>query len=206
MGETNELIYLKEKIKQVDGSILEIGSKEYYDGQKDLPQTSSFREYFPGNEYIGIDIEPGKGVDSQVDLTKGIEPFQENYFSLVICTSVLEHVAQPWVMAENITKILTPEGKLYISVPWVHRYHPYPDDYYRFSPQGIKAIFPELVWGDIYYSTTIINEYMPFEPLNKNGNDNRMSVIITRPEGRQKFMPNLLVHMLGTKVLPDSHT
>jgi len=43
-----------------------------------------------------------------------------------------------------------------MSVPWVWRYHAYPDDYFRFSWRGIETLFPEFSWSDKHYSTTVI--------------------------------------------------
>ena len=64
MGDINQLIYLKTLIPSVDGPVLEIGSKDY-------GSTSSFRDTYRGVEYVGLDMEPGPGVDIVADLTTG---------------------------------------------------------------------------------------------------------------------------------------
>ena len=155
MGDINQSIYLKKYIPKMSGPILEIGSKDY-------GNTSTFRDYYDSSDYIGIDMEDGKNVDHVLDLTKGIGPLSTEYFDLGICCSVLEHVRKPWIMAENSSSTISSRGKLYISVPWVWRYHPYPDDFYRFSWKGIIELFPDFDWENIYYSTNIENEFRTF--------------------------------------------
>jgi len=53
MGDINQEIYLKKFMPDVNGHVLEIGSKDY-------GNTSSFRDFYNKNEYIGVDLEAGK--------------------------------------------------------------------------------------------------------------------------------------------------
>ncbi len=186
MGDKNQIIYLKSIITHARGNILEIGSKDY-------GNTSSFRGSYPESNYIGIDISPGDNVDIVSDIEKYI-CFKEGSFSLIICCSVLEHTKKPWKVAENITKLCRKEGYIYISVPWVWRYHPYPDDYFRFSFKGIKELFPEITWIHIHYSTNVIGEF--FDINSDDRIDNKLSAF--SKEGR-KYLPYLNVNMIGRK-------
>lgn len=183
MGDSSQLTFLKERVPVVDGPVLEIGSRSVNG------RTSSFRDFYTG-PYVGVDCEAGDGVDVVMDLAKSELEFHE-HFALAICCSVLEHVENPWVMAGNITKALRPGGKLYISVPWVWRYHAYPDDYWRFSWRGVQMLFQDLKWGDALYSTTRAGEFFPASP---NVDDQRAMVV----EGR-KYLPYLMVNMIGEK-------
>jgi hypothetical protein len=191
MGDVNQLTYLKRFNPSVSGPILEIGSKDY-------GSTSSFREFYSGQEYIGIDMEPGKNVDLVIDLTKGAAGLQTDYFALGICCSVLEHVRKPWVFAEHLTSVMRAGGALYMSVPWVWRYHAYPDDYFRFSWRGVMELFPEFVWSNICYSTNVPNEFVDIVPDNP-GIDNTMAAFADTPGGKRKYLPYLMVNMLGHK-------
>lgn len=192
MGDINQTIYLQKFLPAVDGPVLEIGSKDY-------GNTSSFRNVYTQNEYVGIDMEDGKNVDHVVDLVAGVGPLKERHFGLAICCSVLEHVTRPWVMAENITRLIRPGGVLYMSVPWVWRYHPYPDDYYRFSFKGIKELFPGFAWDQIYYSSTVPGEFFPLTEENL-GIDNQLAMAAETPQGKRKYLPYLMVNMLGTRL------
>ncbi len=192
MGDFNQLKYLKHWVPQADGPVLEIGSKDY-------GATASFRGFYADTEYVGVDMAEGKGVDVVVDLTRGTAPLEENRFALGICCSVLEHVEQPWAFAANLTRLIRPGGKLYMSVPWVWRYHPYPDDYFRFSHKGVRALFEEFAWAHEMFSTTVPNEFIEITE-NAEDIDNRLAIQAETKSGvKRKYLPYLMVNMLGTR-------
>lgn len=182
MGDRNQLLFLKDRVPTAS-PVLEVGSKAYG------AFTTDFRKTYPG-EYVGVDLAEGEGVDAVVDLSRTLGSLPESHFDLVICCSVLEHVDQPYAMADNLVRLLRPGGRIYISVPWTWRYHAYPDDYWRFSWRGIQTLFPESVsWEQPMFSTTREGELFPAVP----DADNNLAVVI---EGR-KFIPYLMLHMLG---------
>ena len=195
MGDVNQLIYLKSVMPSVSGPILEVGSKDY-------GSTSSFREFYTGQDYTGIDMDAGRNVDHVVDLTQGTTGLQPRHFALGICCSVLEHVKKPWLFAEHLSSVLRPGGALYMSVPWVWRYHAYPDDYFRFSWRGVMELFPAFTWSKICYSTTVPNEFIEIGP-DSLGADNAMAAIAETPQGKRKYLPYLMVNMLGHKSAAD---
>lgn len=141
MGDRNQLLFVQSHAQLVKGPILEVGSKDY-------GTTQDFRSLFPGEEYIGTDMFPGKGVDIVLDLTEDFEridrALQGKRFNTIICMSVLEHCSDPFRMARNIESLLTEEGVLLLGVPFVWKIHGYPDDYWRFTPNGVKRLFPGL--------------------------------------------------------------
>ena len=195
MGDQNQLLYLQRFAPEVDGAILEIGSKDY-------GSTVPFRKHIRHREYIGLDLASGTGVDVVGDLSKGLCGLEEGHFEMIICCSVLEHVEKPWIMAQNITRLAKPGGRVYMSVPWVWRYHPYPDDYFRFSWRGIESMFDDLLWEHRYYSTNVIGEFVEITDAHKD-RDNRMAVFADVEPGQQrKYLPYLMVNMLGRR--PES--
>lgn len=195
MGDLNQITYLRRHLPRLNGPILEIGSKEY-------GSTSSFREFYRENEYVGADMSEGSGVDVIVDLTKGLGPLPERHFALIICCSVLEHVDRPWLFADNLCRLLHPSGVLYMAVPWVWRFHPYPDDYFRFSHRGICALFPDIDWHHVELSTNVTNEFAKVKP----GIDTALAVHFEAGQETRKYLPYLQYHMLGTprKLAPPS--
>lgn len=184
MGDRNQQAFLEARLPKVNGPVLEIGSADANGNNV------GFRAMYPG-EYVGLDMAPGKGVDVVADLSKD-NPLPEGHFALAICCSVLEHVQDPWAMARNITKVLRPGGQLYMSVPWVWRYHAYPDDYWRFSWRGIQVLFPEIEWGEPMYSTTSTGAGLFKAEPEADGN---LAIVA---EG-VKFLPYLMLHMIGAK-------
>jgi len=192
MGDVNQLTYLKRVMPSVEGPVLEIGSKDY-------GSTSSFRDFYAGREYVGIDMEAGKNVDLVVDLTQGTGELQPAHFALGICCSVLEHVRRPWIFAEHLSTVIRPGGALYMSVPWVWRYHAYPDDYFRFSWRGVMELFPGFSWSALCYSTNVPGEFVDITPDNP-GVDNSLAAHADTAAGKRKYLPYLMVNMLGRKL------
>ena len=192
MGDFNQLAYLKHWVPKVEGPVLEIGSKDY-------GSTSSFRDFYAGSQYVGLDMSEGKDVDVIVDLCKGVGPLAENHFDLGICCSVLEHVEKPWLFAENLTRLIRPGGRLYMSVPWVWRYHAYPDDYFRFSHRGVMSLFGEFTWASVFYSTSTEGEFIAIGD-GEVGEDGKMIIKFDNGKGTgRKYLPYLMVNMLGTR-------
>ena len=70
-----------------------------------------------------------------------IFPFTNDLFDNVICTEVIEHIAEPKDFIREIHRVLTPNGKAIITIPWSARYHFIPNDYYRFTPIALEKLF-----------------------------------------------------------------
>lgn len=185
MGGINQLIFVQEICGKEHGRILEVGSKDY-------GSTIPFRQELTWDEYVGLDMSEGKGVDVVGDLEEGLCGLAPSSFDFIICCSVLEHTKRPWVVAQNLTSLLAPGGRLYTASPWVWRYHPYPDDYWRISFTGLQLIFPDLKFDQMVYSTSQEGEFMPAV---KNAEND----LAKMHEGR-KYLPYCEIHALGTKV------
>lgn len=184
MGDVAQLEFGKLHLPKKAKTVIEIGSKDY-------GSTPSFRSHYPKSHYIGVDLEDGDGVDVVQDLEAGTGSLPLEYFDVGICCSVLEHVQRPWIFAENISKLIKQGGKLYIGVPWVHRYHCYPDDYWRMSPPAIKILFPDFEWQDPYLMTIPHTKFIKF----KLREDNRMHKFF---DGI-KYLPYFHFNIVGKK-------
>lgn len=191
MGDVNQRLFLTRSRPKLAGPVLEVGSKDY-------GSTENFRAVFPDSEYIGVDLSPGKNVDRVLDLAAGTGELPEAHFGLLICCSVLEHVRRPWEMADNLTRLLRPAGAIYVAVPWVWRYHAYPDDYFRFSWRGIAELFPRITWTRQALSTNVPDEFAEI-PGDGAGIDNALAKYVNTPSGQRKYLPYLQVHMLGVR-------
>jgi len=142
MGDENQLLYIKRYEKEFVGPYLEVGSKDY-------GATQVLRSIYSDRDtYIGVDMQDGSGVDVVLNFTKKFEEIDVKLrgirFGTIFCMSVLEHCEQPFKMAENLTALLKPEGKICLSVPFSWKFHGYPSDYWRFTPEGVERLFPQL--------------------------------------------------------------
>jgi SAM-dependent methyltransferase len=148
----NDLLFIKRHAHLFRGQTLEIGSKKHGKWGMDLDGVIDNR--------FGIDMEAGDGVDLVHDMMHPIG----RQFDGVICCNVLEHTAKPWVVAQNVLDALRPGGVLIASTPWIWRRHNYPNDYCRFSCDGLKALFDGVRWVDEAYASTHDGEFLTDQP------------------------------------------
>lgn len=141
VGNPNELKFIESHRDLFTGPYLEVGSHDY-------GSTQNIRSLIGSTDYVGVDMIEGQGVDIALDLTgpfEGIDAaLKGQRFGSIFCLCVLEHCAQPFAMGENLTRLLAPGGRIMISVPFAWKFHGYPSDYWRFTHEGIKKLFPRL--------------------------------------------------------------
>jgi SAM-dependent methyltransferase len=115
--------------------VLDVGS---------LDINGSLREVCPpGVDYIGIDLEAGKGVDRVLD-DPYIYPFPTNYFDILVSTSCFEHDPMFWLTFLEMLRVTRDGGILYINAPSNGHYHTHPWDNWRFYPDASHALE---TWG-----------------------------------------------------------
>lgn len=143
MGDTNQYQFVLKHKDKLSGPFLEVGSRDY-------GETQDLRSFFPGDTYIGVDLSEGKGVDTTLDLTQSFDAVDEKLghqrFGTIFSFSVMEHCDNPFLMAENMEQLLKPGGRIVLSVPFAWKFHGYPSDYWRFTREGVKKLFPRIDW------------------------------------------------------------
>ncbi|MGE0715324.1 MAG: class I SAM-dependent methyltransferase [Alphaproteobacteria bacterium] len=138
-------------VAEADGPVLQIGSRAGI-----LDVEARWRRRFAHMPFVGLDMAPGENVDVTGDICQPAAQLRRRLphgqFGFILCSHVLEHVRQPWRAAETIAHLLRPGGRAFVAVPWVQGYHPFPDDYWRFSATGLASLFPGLAVDDAFYS------------------------------------------------------
>lgn len=71
-------------------------------------------------------------IDKAQDLNHPLE-FSDDSFDTVILTDVLEHIPYPINLMNEIKRVLKPNGKLIVSVPFSYWIHESPYDYNRYT-------------------------------------------------------------------------
>ncbi len=165
VGDPNQLQLVANLKHCLAGPFLEVGSKDY-------GSTQNLRRLFQSQgPYVGIDMEAGDGVDIVLDMTSDFSVIDEavgrRRFGTIFCLSVLEHCDQPFRMAEHMTRLLKPGGAVVVSVPFAWKFHGYPSDYWRFTHEGIKKLFPQLVF-DMGHAAASRGKSPSFETPDEN--------------------------------------
>ncbi|MBU1147064.1 MAG: class I SAM-dependent methyltransferase [Candidatus Omnitrophica bacterium] len=90
---------------------------------------------------VNLDIDPCK---PKLDIIADAHflPFKNESFDIVYSIAVLEHVKKPWIVADEITRVLRSGGYLVLEVPFLNVIHD-EHDYFRFTDKGIKSLFDE---------------------------------------------------------------
>ena len=73
----------------------------------------------------------------------------ENKYDVVTCFNVLEHVYDYCNVLKESLKVLKPGGLFIATTPFLVRYHPTPEDYWRFSETALKRLLDEEGYTDI---------------------------------------------------------
>ena len=124
-GEPPELISLLKKLP-TDAVTMNIGSLG-----KDL------RSLHPG--IINLDISYYLNVDLIGDATQ--LPLRDESIDMIIFKNVLEHIKGPQMALNEIERVLKKGAYLYVKVPFLQPFHAVPDDYQRYTENGIKELF-----------------------------------------------------------------
>jgi SAM-dependent methyltransferase len=105
-------------------------------GCGDMPYYPLFAEI--ASEYLGTDVEPGPNVRYVCPLEALDIP--DASFDLVLCTQVLEHVEDPRQSLAEIARVLRPGGFAFVTTHGVWPFHPYPEDRWRWTQQGLEQL------------------------------------------------------------------
>ena len=91
--------------------------------------------------YIGVDYEPGEDVDVVADAHELARHLGRDSVDAVVACSIFEHIKYPWIAATEIAKVLRPGGLAFIHTHQTFAIHAHPHDYWRFSMEGLQALF-----------------------------------------------------------------
>ena len=116
------------------GPVYEFGSLQV-EGNAEI---ADLRSLFPNTDFYGCDMRPGPGVDLLIDLHKIDLP--DACAGTVVSLDTLEHVEYPRQAINEIYRILRPGGIAVISSVMRFPIHGYPNDYWRFTPEGFKSL------------------------------------------------------------------
>lgn len=113
-------------------SVVDIGSYDV---------NGSYRTMFgnPNWSYVGVDLESGPGVDLVLASPYTL-PLASASVDLVISGQAFEHVEYFWMSWLEMLRVLKPGGMVFLIAPSRGPEHRYPQDCWRFYPDGYRAL------------------------------------------------------------------
>ena len=101
----------------------------------------SYRTLFdaPDWRYTGVDLEAGPGVDVVLSSPYRL-PFASRSVDVVISGQAFEHVEYFWMTWLEMIRVLKPGGLIFLIAPSRGPEHRYPQDCWRFYPDGYRAL------------------------------------------------------------------
>jgi SAM-dependent methyltransferase len=92
-----------------------------------------------GVKLINLDLSASKK-NLQVIADAHSLPFRSGCLDIIYSIAVLEHVRKPWIVADEIFRVLCPGGHVVLELPFLNVIHD-EHDYFRFTDKGIRALF-----------------------------------------------------------------
>lgn len=135
---------VKKELPDFKGNVLDIGcGQSPYNFLLNESQT----------KYYGIDIVDADKFDynnSKITPFNGEDiPFENDKFDAIICTEVMEHVANFQKLTDEIYRVMKKGGRGIVTIPWSARYHYIPWDYFRYTPSSLKTMFSKFSSAEI---------------------------------------------------------
>lgn len=117
------------------------------------------------SDVINIDLYPLLGIHIAADAEE--LPFKNDSCDGVICESSLEHFKDPTRAVQEMHRVLKSGGLVYISVPFIYGFHDSPNDYYRWTKEGLRELLRnfeekelDIYGGPAFALTSILREWL----------------------------------------------
>ena len=150
---------------------------------------SPYVDVIPHKQLLSLDIDPSNNPDICCDI-HDLE-WEGNYFDMVIAVEVLEHLQDPQRAVNKIYRILKSGGVTIVSTRFLHRYHPDPTDFYRFTLDSLRHLFRDFTEVDILHHGNRVQ--VGWELINAGGRSrvllNLFNPLISRCESKSTDCP-----------------
>ena len=96
-----------------------------------MPFRKIYSKYF--SKTVAGDYERRLDDENIVVLDAQNLPFTDNSFNCILLTEVLEHLPEPDRCISEISRVMRDNGKLILTVPFLHHLHEIPYDHFRYT-------------------------------------------------------------------------
>lgn len=87
-----------------------------------------------------LDIVDRYGTTDVIADVQSMPGLPDRKFDTVLCTQVLEHVADPSKALSEMRRVLRDDGTLILSAPHLSMIHEAPEDYFRYTEYGLRSL------------------------------------------------------------------
>lgn len=115
-----------------------------------------YRGLLPSDaSYVGLDTERAEEdfnyalPDVLLIGEDGRWPLDDEHADFVLATETLEHVADPPAFLAEVHRCIRPGGCAILTVPFAARWHYIPNDYWRFTPSGLRVLLEQAGFEDV---------------------------------------------------------
>jgi SAM-dependent methyltransferase len=133
-GHAEVWTWLETQFNRPEVETLEIGSRVVISHQL-------WKTFLPQVRYTGLDVMAGENVDVVGDAHKLSEHLPGRRFDLILSFNVFEHLACPWLVAEEIAKVLNIGGHVCIETHFSYSEHEEPWHFFQFNSRGLEVLF-----------------------------------------------------------------
>jgi len=164
--------------------VLELGARDVNGSVRPVVET-----WHPAS-YLGVDLEPGTGVDLVLDARELLDRFGAERFDVVIATEILEHIRDWRGIVSIMKRLLKPNGILLITTrSRGFEYHAYPADFWRFELADMATIFADMTIDalvpDPLDPGVFLRARKPEAFIEANPADHRLYSIVTGRQDRE---------------------
>jgi SAM-dependent methyltransferase len=160
--------YNRRLLRGLGGVVLDVGCGAFH-RKFDLP---------PGAHYYGLDISARtthvRGDAHQL-------PFADASADWVLLVAVLEHVEEPLRVLAETMRVLKPDGRVYIAVPFLQMEHA-KEDYWRWTGQGLPRLLDEagltILEGGANGGPLVAVDYLLWHTLRQAKSRRRWDIVV----------------------------
>lgn len=131
---------ISKRVKNIGGIVIDLGGGE-------SPSYERFWHIKP-EKFIRVDINEKAKPDVIADLNNSL-PFSDNFADTVFLFNAIYILEDPVKTLLEINRILKPGGRLFITSPFIFNEAKEPNDYWRFTSEGLEKILKEVGFNEI---------------------------------------------------------
>lgn len=129
--------YQKNIPLHVSGKLLDLGCGK-------VPLYEAYKNYITENTCIDWEntIHKNPFLDIETDINQPL-PIENEVFDTVILSDVLEHIRKPEELIAEIFRIMKPNGKFILNIPFFYWLHEQPFDYFRYTQFALRSMLED---------------------------------------------------------------